>query len=69
MEEIVKLVAEKTGVSEEIASEVANSVIDILKDRLPDPIASQIDSLLSGTDNQMMDTLTSKGLTGLFGDK
>lgn len=48
MDELVKLVVEKTGLSEEIARTAVNTVIAYLKGRLPAPIAGQIDGILSG---------------------
>jgi len=48
MDELVELVAERTGISEELARTAVETVIGFLKEKLPDPIAGQIDSLLSG---------------------
>ena len=48
MEEIIKQVVEKTGISEDLAEKAVEVVIDFLKDKLPAPLASQIDSILSG---------------------
>jgi hypothetical protein len=48
MDELVELVSQKTGISEELARTAVETVIGFLKERLPDPIAGQIDSLLSG---------------------
>ena len=48
MEEIIKQVVEKTGISEDLAKKAVEVVIDFLKDKLPAPLASQIDSILSG---------------------
>ena len=49
MDELVGLVSAKTGLSEETAREVVDIVIGYLKDKLPAPIAGQIDGLLAGT--------------------
>lgn len=48
MDELIELIVEKTGISEEIATKVVDMVLDFLKDKLPEPIAGQIDNLLSG---------------------
>ena len=48
MDELVKLVAQKTGISEAQAKTAVTTVLDFLKQRLPAPIASQVDSVLSG---------------------
>lgn len=48
MDELVKLVVQKTGISEDQARQAVTVVINFLKERLPAPIASQVDGLLSG---------------------
>ena len=39
---------QRTGLSQENAQKAVGAVIDVLKEKLPAPIASHIDSLLSG---------------------
>jgi uncharacterized protein (DUF2267 family) len=46
MDELVKLVVEKTGVSEEQARTAVETVVGFLQDRLPAPIAAQINGVL-----------------------
>ena len=48
MDELVKLVVKKTGISEDMARKAVDTVIGYLKDKLPAPVAGQIDSLLDG---------------------
>jgi len=48
MNDLIKLVAQKTGLSEEMAKVAVETVVGFLKDKLPPPIAKQIDSVLSG---------------------
>lgn len=48
MDEIVKQVAAKTGISEEQAKTAVTTVVGFLKSRLPAPIAGQIDGVLGG---------------------
>ena len=48
MDELVKMVAEKTGLSNEMAKTAVDTVVGFLKDKLPAPIANQIDSVLGG---------------------
>ena len=48
MDELVGLVSQKTGLSEEMARTAVDTVIGFLKQRLPAPLAGQIDSILSG---------------------
>ena len=48
MEELVRQVAQKTGIAEEQARTAVTTVIGFLKDRLPAPIAGQLDSVVAG---------------------
>lgn len=48
MDELIKLVSQKTGLSEEMSRKAVEVVIAFLKDKLPDPIAGMIDGALSG---------------------
>lgn len=48
MEELVKQVAAKTGISEENARTAVTTVLGFLKDKLPAPIAGQIDNVVGG---------------------
>ena len=48
MEELVKQVAAKTGISEEQARTAVTTVLGFVKDRLPAPIAGQIDNAVTG---------------------
>lgn len=48
MNEIVAMVVQRTGMSQENAQKAVQAVIDVLKEKLPAPIASHIDSLLTG---------------------
>lgn len=48
MEELVKQVAAKTGISEDQARTAVTTVLGFLKDKLPAPIAGQLDGVISG---------------------
>ena len=48
LNDVINKVAEKLGISTEKATEAVTVVVDVLKKKLPAPLASQIDSLLSG---------------------
>jgi len=48
MEELIKRIQEKTGISEEQARSAVNTVSGFLKEKLPSPIAGQVDNVLSG---------------------
>jgi uncharacterized protein (DUF2267 family) len=48
MEALIKLVAERAGIDESQATKAVEVVIAQLKDRLPEPIAGQLEGLLDG---------------------
>lgn len=48
MEELIRQVAERTGMDESNARTAVDTVVGFLKDRLPAPIAGQIDGVLGG---------------------
>ena len=65
MDELIKLVAQKTGLSEDMAKVAVDTVIDFLKDKMPEPAAAQFDALLEGGDISGL----MSGLGGLLGKK
>lgn len=69
MANIVQLVQEKTGISEEQARMAVNTVTEYLKDKLPAPIAAQVDGLLGADASSTVDQASSMlgGLGGMFG--
>lgn len=74
MEQIVKLVVEKTGISEEQAKIAVETVIAQLKQRLPEPYAKNLDTLLASDLCGAVDKLDDVagmlgGLGGLLGKK
>jgi hypothetical protein len=48
MDELIKQVSAKTGISEDQARTAVTTVLGFLKTRLPEPIASQIDNVVGG---------------------
>jgi hypothetical protein len=48
MEELIKQVSAKAGISEEQARGAVTTVLGFLKDRLPEPIAGQLDNVVAG---------------------
>jgi len=66
MDELIKLVVAKTGISEDLARKAVVTVLDFLKKKLPAPIGGQLDALVSGTGP--MDSIK-KGLGGFLGKK
>ncbi|GIV62808.1 MAG: hypothetical protein KatS3mg045_0147 [Bellilinea sp.] len=49
MEELVKLVVQKTGIPEATARQAVEVVLGFLKEKLPAPIAGQIETVVSGS--------------------
>ena len=66
MDELVKMVTQKTGISEDQAKQAVNVVLDYLKKNLPAPVAGQIDGLLS---NEAGVKQAGDLLGGMFGKK
>lgn len=48
MDELVNQVCQKTGISQDQARQAVQTVIGFLKDKLPGPIAAQLDGVLGG---------------------
>lgn len=67
MDELVKLLGQKFGLKEETAKQVVGVVTDYLKEKLPAPLAGQIDGLLAVGKADLGDL--AKGLGGLLGKK
>ncbi len=70
MEELVKMVAEKTGLSPELAKTAVTTVVGYIKGKLPDVVSAQVDGVLEGKAGTA-DVAGSvmKGLGGMFGGK
>lgn len=67
MDELVKMVSQKVGISEAQARQAVEVVAGYLKEKLPQPIAAQIDAALKGEAGDLGDIAGSLG--GLFGKK
>lgn len=48
MNELIQLVQQKTGLSQDMAQKVVETIAGYLKAKLPEPMASGLDSLLGG---------------------
>jgi hypothetical protein len=48
MDELINLVVQKTGITQEQAQKAVQVVVDVLKSKLPGPIAEHVDSFMSG---------------------
>ncbi|MDQ6625718.1 MAG: hypothetical protein M3Y69_06205 [Verrucomicrobiota bacterium] len=74
MDELINVVVQRTGLSQEQASQAVTAVIGFLKTKLPAPIASHLDAFISGgangglgaAENQAAEMLKGK-LGGMFG--
>jgi uncharacterized protein (DUF2267 family) len=66
MDELIKLVSQKTGLPQDKAKVAVETVINFLKQKLPPSIAGQLDTLIAG--GSLPDNLN-KGLGGLLGGK
>jgi uncharacterized protein (DUF2267 family) len=67
MDELIKLVSQKVGISEAQAKQAVEVVAGYLKENLPQPIAAQVDAALKGDLGDLGDIAGSLG--GLFGKK
>lgn len=66
MDELIKLIVSKTGISKEQAKATVQIMLNFVKDKLPAPIASQVESVITG--GTIPDDLIN-GLGSLFGKK
>ena len=68
MDELIGLVSQKTGIPEQTAKVAVETVLGFLKDKLPAPIAGQLDALLEGEDQGDAGGDLLKGLGGILGN-
>jgi hypothetical protein len=57
MDELINLVVQKTGISQDDARKAVEVVLNTLKSKLPGPIASHLDSFTSGGVSDGMNTM------------
>jgi len=75
MAELVQKLSDKTGLSPEKSQEVINVVVTHLKERLPAPLSSGLDSILAdgsaGNAGSLIDEARAAAseLSGMFGKK
>jgi len=65
MDELINMVAQKTGLAPDQARTAVDTVLGFLKNRLPAPMASQLDAALSGKATSVEDL--TKGISGMMG--
>jgi hypothetical protein len=75
MNELVQMVQQKTGLSQDMAQTVVNTVMEHLKSRLPASMAAGLDQLMGGTASPedaskggMLETAESM-ISGMMGSK
>jgi uncharacterized protein (DUF2267 family) len=78
MDELIKQVSERSGISEAQARTAVETVVGFLKERLPSPLAGQVDNMLgssAGAVGSGIDAFKDRagdmlgGLGGMFGNK
>ncbi|HZS07407.1 MAG TPA: hypothetical protein VFD58_21405 [Blastocatellia bacterium] len=69
MNELINMVSQKTGVTEEKAKMAVEVVIGYLKDKLPAPIASQVENAVGGENFAGKAGDFIKGAGAMFGKK
>jgi hypothetical protein len=67
MDELVNLVAQKTGLAPDKARTAVDTVLGFLKNRVPAPLASQLESALGGGGGGGGLGDVTKGLGGMLG--
>jgi hypothetical protein len=69
MDELIKRITEKTGISEDQARSAVNTVAGFLKEKLPAPISGQVDNVLTGAGGAITDKLgdVAGKVGGIFG--
>ena len=67
MDELVQQVAQKTGLPHDQAKAAVDTVISMLKEKLPAPLAGEIDAVLGGGDITKTAGDLAGGLGGMFG--
>jgi len=69
MDELVKMVSKKAGISESQAKTAVETVMGYLKDKLPAPLDDQVEKTLEGGSSSSSLGGVTESLSGLFGDK
>jgi hypothetical protein len=78
MDELIKQVTQRSGISESQARTAVETVVGFLKERLPSPLAGQVDGALNSSAGAIgtgIDSIADRagdlagGLGGMFGKK
>ena len=68
MDELIKLVSQKAGISQDQAKMAVTAVLGFLKQRLPGQVSSQIDGIINGQGGGAAGDIA-KGIEGIMGKK
>ena len=68
MDELISLVVQKTGISQDDAQKAVQVVIDTLKSRLPGPVAAEVDAFVTGGASGGVNALEAEAGTFLKGE-
>lgn len=70
MDQIVAMIVEKTGMSEDMARTAATVVLNFIKQRLPESVQPMLDQIIStGKAPESVGDVLGGALGGLFGGK
>ncbi len=71
MNELVQMVTQKTGISQDKAQQAVEVIINHLKSRLPGPIASHLDQFTGGgsSSSSNLESEAENKLGSMFGNK
>lgn len=64
MDQLVQQIAAQTGLPADQAREVVQTVVNYIKEKLPAPIAAQVDGFLN---NQAVDDIAQQAISGIGG--
>ena len=67
MDDLVNLVVQKTGISQDDARKAVEVIVNSLKSKLPGPVASHLDSFLAGGMSGDLNTLAGEATEMLKG--
>jgi hypothetical protein len=69
MDQLIDLVVQRTGIPRNQAQQAVQVVVGYFKDRLPGPVASQVDTVLRGGTGGGVTDQAQQDLGGMFGQK
>ncbi|MBV9252016.1 MAG: hypothetical protein JO227_22585 [Acetobacteraceae bacterium] len=67
MQELISRVAQAAGISEETAQQAITAVLEFIKERLPAPLAAQLDNLIAGQSEGEGESVIASAARTVFG--